>query len=149
MAQLNRYPQPVDQILAEGYALPANGTPVILTNTATIDSKKAGNIWVRVFAVNAVEVGSTHYLSFVPMVGATTTAVATWTGGGTRLPSTTISNVSASASSDVDWVAGELICEFCIPKNMVASTDKYLAVYAVVTDNESADQIEAYVFIED
>jgi hypothetical protein len=154
MAQVNRYPKPYDQIIAEGYALPANGTPVILTNTATIDAAESGTIWCRIFAVNAVEIVNPNTISFVPVVGTTTTEVATWTGGGHRLPTISISAITASANSVIEWAAGELICEFALPMSMIrslnTSTDvhKYLAIYAVAVTNESGDQIEAYLYCE-
>jgi len=155
MAQYNRYPKPADQILAESYALPANATPVILTNTATIDAAESGTIWVRVFASDTtVEIANPATITFVPVVGTTTTEVATWTGGGDRLPGCMVSAISASASSVIEWAAGALICEFAIPMSQIRSLNTgttkhmYLAVYAVAVSNESADNIEAYLYIE-
>lgn len=155
MAQYNRYPKPYDQILCESYALPNGATPVILTNTATIDTAESGTIWVRVFASDTtVEIGNPNTIAFVPVVGTTATEVETWSGGGHRLPRIEASAITASADSTISWASGVLICEFALPMSQIRTlntgTDKhmYLAIYAVAVADESADNIEAYLYVE-
>lgn len=167
MSRWNTFPQPYDQIIAENYALPANATPVILTNTVKIESGKSGNIWVRVFATPSVadaslpEITNPATLTFVPVVGPTATSVATWGGTGNhKLPGTMISAITASASSTISWAQGQLMCEFAVPKSMIkklfasnaagtAPTDHlFMAVYVVAVSDEHLDEIEAYVYVD-
>lgn len=159
MATYNRYPKPYDQILCEAFTLPGDATPLIMTNTATIDAAESGEIWVRVFAGSAqVEITNPLTITFVPVVGTTTTEVATWTGGGHRLPGTIVSAITASIFGDTDhnttWASGEMICEFALPMSFIRTLNtsdtkhNYLAVYVVCSGSVNDDNIEAYLYIE-
>jgi hypothetical protein len=135
MARYNKYGFAYDQIIAEDYALPANTTPVVLTNVVTLDNTK-GNARIIVCASDTtVELGSSAVLEFRPYVGATAAACTT------VLPGTIITE---GKQTDASWDSGEVICEIAVPK-LLLGTNKYLALYAYVSANENADHIEAYL----
>ena len=116
MASYNTFHKPYDQIVCEAYALPANGTPVILTNTCTVDASTSGTVWLRVFAGSTtVEIVNTGTLAFHPQVGTTAAATQTFDTTGTVLPGVFISALTASACSTISWAPGVLICEMALP----------------------------------
>lgn len=138
MARYNKYGFAYDQILAEDYALPANTTEVVLTNVVTIDNTKNARIIVCASTSSGtqdVELAGGATLTFLPYVGAT---AATCT---TVLPGTIIQE---GVQTDTTWAIGEVICEIIVPR-MLMGTNKYLALYADVSTNESGDKIEAYL----
>ena len=136
MAQYNRLGYAIDQIIAEGWALPNAGTSAFATNIVTIDSKKQGNLRVLVCAADTtVELAGGNSLTFIPFVGATTTPDVV-------LPGTIMTE---AVQSDVTWASGDPICELLIPRSLVPATAKYLGIKAVTTANESADNVEIYL----
>lgn len=138
MAQYNRFAQPYDQVLCESAALPNATRAKISTNVNTIDSTKAGNLVIRVFASNTtVELASSATLLFEPVVGTTTTCA-------TVLPGV---QAKEAVTSDVSWASGELICEIPIPKHLIGA-NRYLELYATTSGNESDDNVEAYLYVD-
>jgi len=136
----NRIGIPYDQMLCVDAALPNATTAKISTNVCTLDSKKAGNIWVRIFSSNSVttELAAGATLAFTPYVGLTADACTT------VLPATFMKE---AVTSDTSWASGELICEFVIPKSLIGN-NKFIELYATTSANESADYVEAYLFVE-
>ena len=136
MAQYNRLGYAVDQILAEDWALPNAGTSNFMTNIATIDSKKQGNLRILVCSASVTtELAGGASLQFIPFVGATTTPDVV-------LPGTIITQ---AVQTDASWVSGEPICEIIIPRSLIPATAKYLGIKAVTSADESADKVEAYL----
>lgn len=131
--------RPYDQVLCQDTALPNATAAKISSNVVKLDAAKSGLIWVRVFAASTtVELTSGASLTIRPYVGLT---AATCT---TVLPGTVITE---AVQSDASWVSGELICEFCIPKNLIGA-NKYLEIYAATSANESADKVDIYTYVE-
>jgi len=140
MAQYNKLGYAIDQIIAEDWALPNNTLSAFMTNIATIDSKKQGNLRLLVCASLNGDAGPTELaggasLTFIPYLGATTTP-------DVALPGTVITQ---GVQTDASWVAGEVICEIIIPRTLIPSTAKYLGVKALTTADESGDKVEVYL----
>lgn len=137
MAQFNKLGYAIDQILAEAWKLPANANPVQMTNVVTIDSRRQGNLRVLVCSAQSdgVELTNGATLEFQPYVGATDSPDVV-------LPSTLITE---AVQTDVTWALGEVICEIIIPRTLIPSTAKYLAIKVKCSANESGDAIEAYL----
>ena len=162
MAQYAKLSKPYDQIVCQDYALPANGTPVILTNTCKIDAACSGRVVLRVYASDTtVELANPGTLAFHAQVGTTAAATQTYKTTGTVLPGIFMSAITASACTTIEWTSGTLICEYWLPMEQIkalnasnaAGTDApndnlYVSFFAVVVSNESADNIEAYLFVE-
>lgn len=162
MAQYAKLNKPYDQIVCQDYALPANGTPVILTNTCKIDAATSGHIVLRVYAGSTTtELTNPGTLAFHAQVGTTAAATQTYNTTGTVLPGIFISALTASPCSDISFLPGELMCEYWLPMEQIkalnasntAGTEApndnlYVSFWAVAVSNESADNIEAYLFVE-
>jgi len=155
-AKLNK---PYDQIICEDTALPSDANPAALTNVCKIDANCSGTIWARFYAASTtVEVANPETITFVPCVGKTA-ATATYAAGVT-LPGVMVSAITASASSDISWLPGELICEMALPMEQLkalrasntagtaASSYLYVGFHTVCTASQAADKIEAYLFVE-
>lgn len=137
MAQYNKLGYAIDQVLAEGWALPNATTSDFMTNIATIDSRRQGNLRILVCSAQSdnVELASGATMEFQPFVGATTTPDVV-------LPSTLITE---AVQTDASWALGDVICEIIIPRTLIPSTAKYLGVKVKCSANESGDAIEAYL----
>lgn len=159
MAQYAKLNKPYDQIIAQSYALPANATPVDLTNVCKIDAGRSGTIWARFYASDTtVEITNPATITFIPCVGKTA-ATATFAAG-VVLPGVMVSSITASANTTISWAPGVMICEMAIPmetlKALAASNTAgtapapylYLGFAAVAVSNEAGDNIEAYLFVE-
>lgn len=162
MAQYAKLSKPYDQIVCQDYALPANGTPVILTNTCKIDAATSGRIVLRVYASDTtVELTNPGTLAFHAQVGTTAAATQTYNTTGTVLPGIFLSAITASPCSDISWAPGDLMCEYWLPMEQIKALNAsntagtaapndnlYVSFWAVAVSNESADNIEAYLFVE-
>lgn len=168
MAQYAKLSKPYDQIVCQDYALPANATPVILTNTCTIDAATSGKVVLRVYAGSTTtEIANPYTLAIHAQVGTTAAATQTFNTTGTVLPGIFWSAVTASTCTDYSWAPGELMGEYWLPMEMIKSLNAsntagtaapsdniYVSFWVVngayntTAANESADNIEAYLFIE-
>lgn len=164
MAQYAKLSKPYDQIVCQDYALPANGTPVILTNTCKIDAATSGRIVLRVYASDTtVELTNPGTLAIHAQVGTTAAATQTWNTTGTVLPGIFVSAITASTMSmaTTGWTSGSLICEYWLPMEQIkalnasntAGTEApndnlYVSFWAVAVSDEHLDNIEAYLFVE-
>ena len=137
MAQYNKLGYAIDQIIAEDWALPNKTTSDFMTNIATIDSRRQGNLRILVCSAQSdnVELAGGATMEFQPFVGATTTPDVV-------LPSTLITQ---GVQTDASWALGEVICEIIIPRTLIPSTAKYLGVKVKCSADESGDAIEAYL----
>lgn len=144
MAHNNISGKPYDQVLCEAAALPNATAAKISSNVVTLDAAKSGTIWVRVYASNNAGTGTTVELAggatleFRPYVGLTAAACTT------VLPGIIMTQ---AVTTDVSWAAGELICEFAIPKILIGA-NRYMELYAATSADESADFVEAYTYAE-
>jgi hypothetical protein len=162
MASHKTFPRPYDQIICEDFALPTDTTALICTNIAKIDAAQSGTIWVRVFAHNACEIAANEAVIFYPVIGTDETNIATLTGTGTHaFPGCALNLITNQEITDYTWAAGELICEFAIPSNLIkeanasntAGTAKtlhnYLAIYiAIHGADHNADHVDIYTYVE-
>ena len=139
MGLYNKFGYTYDQLICEDTALP-NAGAAALTNDIEIKSRQGENLIIKVFAASTtVELAGGNSLTFRPLIADT---VANLTAAPTTLPATIITQ---GVQSDVSWSAGEFICSFIIPKELIG-TNNYLRINAVTTADESADKIEAFSF---
>lgn len=155
MARYNKYGFAVDQIIAEDLALP-NATNLVATNTVQIPAVGSGLLKVIVCSSDTeTEIANAATMTITPLFGTTATTCTVRAMGGIYLigGDVTLNNSQGSITSTdnpnpLTWASGALIAEFYIPPRLCKAYD-YMEINIACSANESADNVEIYLVVED
>jgi len=138
-------------IIGDAAALPNNTTGYIsatavdlgmVSNTPSATYPSAaganGNLMITVVAHVALTLASTRTLTIVPHYGTTTSPT---TPTGVKF------SVVEGTDTKTSWAAGEIICQFIVPTDILAAGSRYLKLEATTTADQRATTVDAFVSI--
>ncbi len=152
---------PVGDMLSDAQALPNAGS-VDSTNMVNVGGQLNGRLWIDVYANTAISI-ATAQLLYIELQGFTADTAASATSpftvtnqGGINGASGTLEDNAhvyllhkTSADAQLDFNAGDLICQMAIPEDMfrLLSYDFVQLRYETDADESSTEKFDAFVYV--
>jgi hypothetical protein len=125
-------------IFSEAQALP-NNTSANSTNAVHFGACRSGKLEINVVAATAISIESDTSKALTIKVEY----------GTTSSPSSVLYDTlytRTASGSDITFAAGDIICQYVIPRSLAAAYDYCELVYTT-SDNESSEKVDAFIAI--
>ena len=147
--------------LSDAQALP-NATAVDSTNMVYVGGKTGGSLWINVYANTTIVIATAQAFSIEFQSFSTDTAASaispfsTANKGGIYQATGTSEDEAhiyllhkTSTEGELNFAAGDLMCSFGIPEDMLRllSHDYVQLVYTTDADESAAEKVDAFVWV--